>query len=119
MDLDNHDRDTLQRLVKVETYINLKFAEQDNALKLARENDDLHRREEKAANEIRLGNMNGFRERIDRLEGTLATRDFVNAKNELFNTRLAGLTRLVYIGLGIVLALQAVLVVAVKIAWNQ
>ena len=80
----NFDRDTLERLVRLEASTYVKFVEIEKAINLAREGID-----------YRLNGMNEFQKRMDKLEGTFATKDNVHV-----------LSKLVYVGLGIVLAVQ-------------
>ena len=101
--LAGHNRETLERLAKVETYINLKFSEQDKALELARQTSEDQRKEAKDANDLRLEHMNQFQRRMDKLEGTFATKD-----------QVAALSRIVYIGLGIILTLQFLFKMVIK-----
>lgn len=54
----------------------------------------------------RLEGMNQFQKRMDKLEGTFATKiDLANVK-DAFDKDLKGISRLVYIGIGIMLAIQ-------------
>lgn len=54
----------------------------------------------------RLAGMNEFQKRMDKLEGTFATKiDLANVK-DVFDKDLKGISRLVYIGIGIMLAIQ-------------
>ena len=88
-----YNKETLERLVRLEEHVKVRFKELDKALNIAREGID-----------YRLAGMNEFQKRMDRLESTFATKDSLNA-----------LTKIVYIGLGIVLGIQAVVVIALKI----
>jgi hypothetical protein len=90
--------DTLSRLVRLETAVELKFEELEKALILARE---LAKNDRETATNVlnhRLEGMNEFQKRMDKLEGTFATK-----------TELRGVERLVYVGVGIVLAVQFVI----------
>ena len=88
----------LSRLVRLETKVCLKFEEWDKNIILARQNTEKERKEAKEALDVRLASMNEFQRRMDRLEGTFATKE-----------ALARVEKLVYIGFGIVIALEMVL----------
>lgn len=92
------DEDTLVRLVKLETAVKLKFEEMDKALILARE---LACRDKENATEVldrRLESMNEFRAQMNKQEATYATRN-----------ELRAVERLVYIGIGIILAFEVLI----------
>lgn len=89
------NKDILTRLVRLETTVSLKFEEMDKALVLARELAKTNRENTNAALDHRLEGMNQFQKRIDKLEGTFATKD-----------ALGKIERLVYVGVGIVIAIQ-------------
>ena len=91
------NRDTLSRLVRLETKVCLKFEEMEKAVCLAREHAEAARAEAKDIIEHRLETLNEHQRRMDRLEATFATKDMLNATN-----------RIVYIGVGIIVALQFV-----------
>ena len=116
-DLDRYisDRDTLERLVRLETKVCLKFEELDKALILARDTSEKSRVEaretieksrceSKETIDHRLEGLNQYQKRIDRLEGTFATKD----DRLVLNTRIDKLERVVYMGVGIALAFQLV-----------
>ena len=80
-------RETSDRLVSLETKIDLKFDEIEKNLALAKYNLD-----------YRLQGMNEFQKRMDKLEGTFATK-----------SEVATNSKLIYMGVGLILALQVVL----------
>ena len=89
------DRETLERLVRLETKVHMKFESLEQALMLARQTVKSDRDERKIELDRRLEGMNQFQKRMDKLEGTFATR-----------SELAAVSKLLYIGLGIVAAFQ-------------
>ena len=95
--------DIQSRLARLETRTDLKFAEMEKALVLAR---DLAERDREVATTTlnnRLESMNEFRAQINKAEATYATKDAVDA-------RIKEIERLVYIGVGLLLALQFLVV---------
>jgi len=88
-------RDILARLVRLETKICLKFEELDRALVLAREMREKERLENREVLEHRLEVLNEHQRRMDKLEATFATKEM-----------LAKTDRLVYAGVGILIAVQ-------------
>ena len=107
----------LERLVKLETTVDLGFKSMDNALVLARTTAESDRNRVKSELDHRLTGINEFQHRIDRLEATYVTLTYLDAKltnlNETiralsisFNTQLKSISRIVYIGVGIAIALQ-------------
>jgi hypothetical protein len=114
------DRDTLERLVRLETKICLKFEELDKTcpvrhaiidrdIVLARETLEKSRIEAKETIEHRMEGMNQFQKRIDRLEASFATKDDISYTKKIFDDKYDTLARLVYIGVGLVLAAQVAL----------
>ena len=77
-------RETSDRLVRLETKVELKFDAIEKNLTLAKYNLD-----------YRLQGMNEFQKRMDKLEGTFATK-----------AEVATNSKLIYIGVGLILALQ-------------
>jgi hypothetical protein len=111
--MDDNEQYTMDRLfarlVKLETKVCLKFEAMEKAENLARNQLETSRIEAKsqiekerieAKNVIdhRLAGMNEYQHRIDKIEGTLATK-----------TDLARVEKFVWIGIGIVIALEFVL----------
>jgi len=88
------DRETLERLVRLETEVRLKVAEWEKALVLAREMADAERCATKSILEHRLEGMNEFQKRMDRLEATFATK-----------SELATLQKYIYYASGFLFAL--------------
>jgi CHASE3 domain sensor protein len=87
--------DTLTRLVRLETAVDLKFKELDRALVLARE---LSSKDREIATEVlnrRLEGMNEFRAQMNKQEASYATKQEIRA-----------VERLVWIGIGLLVALQ-------------
>jgi CHASE3 domain sensor protein len=99
-------KDTLSRLVRLETKVCLKFEEMEKAIVLARE--QIERDKELAKNDLdrRLASMNEFQKRMDKLEGTFATKDYVNDTIASINLRINSVEKLVFIGVGILISLQ-------------
>ena len=89
------NKNTIDRLARLETCVNLKFVELDKALTLARDLARDERENTKVELDRRLEGMNQFQKRMDRLEGTFATQK-----------ELQALSKIIYIGIGIVLAIQ-------------
>lgn len=82
-------------MCRLEEGCRIRHEKDDQALNLAREilqNDIKIAREGMS---VKLDGMNQFQKRIDRLEGTFATKD-----------DLSEVKRLVYIGVGIIIALE-------------
>ena len=91
-------RDTLERLVRLEMEVQLRFREIEKAIELAKDNEDSRRIDAKLSNDARLESMNEFRQQMNRAEGTYATK-----------VEHSALERLVYIGIGILMAVQALI----------
>lgn len=91
-------RETLERLVRLETRTDLKFDVMEQALVLARE--QIQRDKDLATVTLnhRLEGMNEFQKRMDRLEGTFATKE-----------ELTVVQRYVWIGIGILLSVEILL----------
>jgi hypothetical protein len=92
-----------ERLARLETKVCLKFDEMDKALVLSRE-----------IMERRLAGMNEFQKRMDRLEGSFATRDNMQILENLVNEKVSKsefqiVQRAVWIGIGAVVVLQIAL----------
>lgn len=100
-------RDTLSRLVRLETKVCLKFEELDKALVLARESTAKELDRASTAMNTRLEGMNEFREQMNKQEATYA-------KKETVNKELDDIKKLLYMGIGIVIALQFVFSLLVK-----
>ena len=96
------NRDTLSRLVRLETKVCLKFEEMEKALVIAREAVGKEMEKATASLNTRLEGMNEFRRQIDKAEGTFA-------KKETVEKELDAIKRLLYIGLGAVAAIEALL----------
>ena len=88
-----YNKETLERLVRLEEHVKVRFKELDKALNIAREGID-----------YRLAGMNEFQKRIDRLEGSFATKE-----------QLSVVSKVVYVGFGILLGLQALGAIFFKI----
>ena len=116
---DDDTRDYLARLVRLETKVCLKFEEMEKATVLAREQIEMQRTIAKNDLDVRLEGMNQFRQQINRMEGSLVTKDsltnelksvreYTNGETRTLGARIDSLSKLVYMGLGIVIALQLV-----------
>ena len=95
-------RNTLSRLVRLETKVCLKFEEMEKALVIAREAVGKEMEKATASLNTRLEGMNEFRRQIDKAEGTFAQRETVEKE-------LDAIKRLLYIGLGAVAAIEVLL----------
>jgi glucose-6-phosphate isomerase len=102
------DRDTLERLVRLETKVDEKFESITCNIKLAR--DVAEKAETLARNQTdkHFENINNFQKRIDKLEGTFATKEGLDSRIFSLNERIDALSKLVYIGIGGVLVLELV-----------
>ena len=98
--------DILARLVRLETKICLKFEEVDRALILARELVERQRQEAKEIIDHRLEILNDHQRRMDKLENTFAATDMLHNEVRSITKRQDITDRLVYIGVGIAIALQ-------------
>lgn len=98
--------DILARLVRLETKICLKFEEVDRALILARELVERQRQEAKEIIDHGLEILNDHQRRMDKLENTFATTDMLQNEVRSITKRQDITDRLVYIGVGIAIALQ-------------
>lgn len=107
------------KLARLETKVDLKFEEMEKAIVLAREQIEMQRALAKNDLDIRLEGMNQFRQQINRMEGSLVTKDqlanelksvreYANGEVRTLGARIDSLSKLVYMGLGIVIALQVV-----------
>ncbi len=96
------NRDTLSRLVRLETKVCLKFEELEKALVLARETVSAEMNKATSALNSRLEGMNEFRRQMDKQEGTYA-------KKEAVDRELDSIKRLLYIGVGLMLAVGIIL----------
>ena len=99
----DYDRETFERLVRLESSTNVKFVELDKSIALARQGID-----------YRLAGMNEFQKRMDKLEGTFVTREQLEASYKVFNAQISYLSKLVYIGVGILFTLQVVFHIFLK-----
>ena len=107
------ERETLERLVRLETKAEAKFDSLDKALVLARELIEREKSQAKADLDHRLEGMNQFQKRMDRLEGTFATKDEISLLQKVVGTfatkdELTALWRIAWIGIGVMLTLQIV-----------
>ena len=113
-------RELFERLVTLETTHRLKCIENEKALVLAREliaRESCHFSEQL---EVKLINMNNFQHKIDQLTGTLVSkeqlerevrnaREMTDSHFQINAGRIDLLAKLIYVGLGIVLALEVAL----------
>lgn len=89
------DESTLERLVRLETKTCLKFKELEKALVIAKE-----------AMDYRLRHLNEFQSRMDKLESTFATDTELKSLRELLEDKLLVLSRLVWIGFGVIVTAE-------------
>lgn len=89
-----------ERLAKLEASVEHRF----EGFKSIHQINENHRQEIKDAMEYRLAGMNEFQKRIDRLENTLASK-----------ASLETLQRIVYVGLGVLLSAQFIVLIASRI----
>ena len=99
-------KDIAERLARLEEKTSLKFAEMEKALVLARELVDKERIDTKSTLEYRLAGMNEFQKRMDKLEGTFVTKENLTIYKDQTAKDIANISRLVYIGIGVVMAIQ-------------
>ena len=101
-----NDRDTLERLVKLETKTDLKFSEHEKALVLARE-----------AIDYRLRHLNDFQTRMDKSESMYATilelrvvketlEKESKTAHESLQKQIASLTKFMFIAIGVIAAVE-------------
>jgi hypothetical protein len=91
-------RETLERLVTLERDTDNKFEAMDKALELARDTLDK-----------KLSGMNEFQKRIDRLEGTLATKDALEILDAKLSKEIATMQKYVSMVIGGLVVLEIVL----------
>lgn len=97
------DRETLERLVRLESIVQLKFDEMAKALILAQIANDKISSEAKRVVDERLEGLNQHRERLIRMEGTFATKE-----------ELAVALKYIYIAMGILIAVEVVIQLFIK-----
>jgi hypothetical protein len=113
------EKDTLSRLVRLETKICLKFEEIEKATVLAREQIEKDKVLARQQLDHRLEGMNEFQRRMDKLAGTFVTKSDLEGaikatKSDLegaikaINIKASATEKLVMIGVGIVVTLQFV-----------
>jgi len=90
-------------ITHLEQKMNITHIKNEEALKAAK--DDMNRR---------LEGMNGFQRQIDNQTKTFISRDEYEVKHQLVNHRIEGLSKMVYIGVGILIVVQ----VAIGIVLN-
>lgn len=103
--MDEHNQfkeSTIDRLARLEERVDLKFMELDKSIVLAANNLEKEKIYTRDQISDHFEVVNNARARIDKLTKTFATRDWVNEK-------LAPLSKLVYIGVGLVLIFEFVL----------
>ena len=91
-------RETLERLVTLERDTDNKFEAMEKALDLARDMLDK-----------RLAGMNEFQKRIDRLEGTLATKDALEVLDAKLSKEIATMQKYTSMVIGGLVVLEIVL----------
>ena len=99
-------RDTLERLVRLETKICLKFEELEKAIVLAREISEKDKVLARETIDARLQHMNEFQRRMEKLEGTFITQSCLDEELRIIQHQVNLQGRLIYIGVGIVIAIQ-------------
>jgi hypothetical protein len=97
----------VERIARLETRMDLKFEELDKALVLARELVETERVLAKGQTDVHFKAVNESQARMDKMSATFATKEWAEE-------RLSSLEKLVYIGLGMVLLLEALL----KFGWG-
>jgi CHASE3 domain sensor protein len=93
--------DLIERLATLETRVCLKFEDLDKALVLARQLAEEEKRLTREQTARHFDDVNNFQKRMDRMSDALATKEWVTEK-------IDALSKLVYIGVGIVLVLEVV-----------
>jgi len=104
--MDHNTEDISNRMVRLETKVCLKFEEMEKALVLARDQIERGRVENKESLDYRLEGMNQFQKRMDKLEGTFATKTEVANVYDKVKADITANSRLIYIGVGALLAFQ-------------
>ena len=99
-------KDDPQRLTSLEEKVNNKIEDTGKAIILARELIKNSTDEQKEYMKYRLGILNDAHARADQIKNTFATKAELKAESEKTQLEIKALSRLVYIGLGLVLAGQ-------------
>ena len=86
----------------------LRFQEIDKALVLARELSEKDKVYARDRMEVRLVGMNEFQKRMDRLEGTFATKETMNQK-------LDAHSKIIYMAIGALAAIQVIIIALTKL----
>ena len=89
------------RITTVEVLLNAKILEMEKALTLARETADREKIQRSEELNHRLDKMNEYQKRMDKLEGTFVSKEF-------FDMQFEPVRKFVYIGVGIMLVVNAV-----------
>ena len=90
-----NDKETLERLARLEMKTDLKFAEHEKAIVLAKDTV-----------EHRLHVLNDHQKRMDRLEITFASNVELKSAKESLEKQISVLTKFVYVAVGIFAALE-------------
>jgi hypothetical protein len=117
--------DTLERLARLETKVHLKFAELDKAIILAANNVEKEKNYTREQNADHFKLVNNFQARMDKMSEAFAVKHDVHSdldrmklafddKLELLKSLINNNTKLIYIGVGILLCLEVILRFLVK-----
>lgn len=93
------DLEILTKLVRLETTVDLGFKTMDKALTLARETSEREKIQARNELDLHLSKLNNAAEKIEKLEGTFATKSEV-AKD------FKSVNRMLYIGIGFFIAIE-------------
>jgi glucose-6-phosphate isomerase len=96
------DDSTIERLTRLETKVHLKFEELDRALVLAAANVEKEKILARDQTRLHFDEVNQFQKRMDKMAAMFATREWVIDKLEQVN-------KLIYIGVGLAIAIGFVL----------
>lgn len=105
--ISDFEREILERLVRLETSVELGFKSTDKALILARESLDKDRILAKADLDRHLESLNASGKKIERLEGTFATKEDVAKEFKSVN-------RIIYLAVGIFIAFEFIFKYLIK-----
>jgi hypothetical protein len=95
---ERNDEFTYRDGITLREYIDVKFSSHDSALKISEKEY-----------ERRLDFLNGEAERLKHMQSTYLPREIYETKHDLTTTKIEALEKLVYVGLGIILALQFII----------
>jgi len=117
------DKEILERITTVETETRIRHEEAQRALVLAREVERLRLELSNVELKHRLEVLNDHKKSMDELKGILASKDFVLDKVDIVKEKVESAqnrqepkNKLIYIGLGVFLAIQFIALLLYKLA---